>query len=86
MDTGTGYRMIVNHRDFPTGTTPEQIAAGVSAVTVTLTSDGGRALPQWHRGPEPRPEDWAIVERWTADGQVFDGWISAVTRQLIQIG
>ncbi len=39
-----------------------------------------------HTGPEPRPEGWVIVEHWTADGQVFHGWIDSVSRRLLQVG
>lgn len=84
VESGAGP-LILNQRSFPAGTDVAAIIDG-SAVpeSVTLTSDGrGAVTTVWHRGPEA---EWVFVERWTAAGRAFHGWVDSVSRRLLQSG
>lgn len=51
---------------------------------VFLTSDGRGYVEAWHQGPEA---DGAVfVERWTAAGRAFHGWVDPVSRRIVQAG
>lgn len=71
-----GLRLVVNHRS--------DIGTDGQAAEVVLTGDGRRYDRQgWHEGPEA---EWVRVERWTAEGRVFHGWIDSESRRLLQAG
>lgn len=60
------------------------IAGDGTAASAVLTADGrGYDTSGWHDGPEA---DSVYVERWTAEGRAFHGWIDSATRQLVQAG
>lgn len=83
VDTGAGMELTVNHLSWPVGTELADIEAGAPAAEVTLTADGRRYEAGWHSGPEA---EWIYVERWTAAGREFHGWIDSVSRRLLQAG
>jgi hypothetical protein len=55
--------------------------------TVTLTEDGRSYRPGWHDPAEHGPEgEWIAVERWSARGREFHGFIDSRSRRLLQAG
>lgn len=80
-----GGSLVVCHRSFPADAPLKSVLDGTAtAESVTLTSDGRQALTsEWHEGAE---YEWVFVERWTAAGRVFHGWVDSATRKLLQTG
>ena len=84
IDTGENIPMTVTHRTWAPGTALADIEAGAAASEAVLTSDGRHYSPLgWHEGPEA---EWVYVERWTADGRTFHGWVDSASRRLVQAG
>jgi hypothetical protein len=85
VDTGAAGVLTVASRSFGTEASIESVLDGTAvAESVTLTSDGRGALTTaWHEGAE---NAWVFVERWTAAGRVFHGFVDSVTRKLLQAG
>lgn len=92
--TGEGIPLVVNYRQNVVGltTVPDAARYGGTRITnpgvaeaVTLTQDGrGYNRDGWHQGDDG--EDAVYVERWTASGREFHGWIDSRSRKLVQAG
>lgn len=80
-----GMTLRVNALSWAIGTDVEAVIAGtVAPESATLTADGRHYNSEgWHTGPE---SEWVRVERYTADGRVFHGWVDSVSRKLLQAG
>jgi hypothetical protein len=85
VNTGEGIALTVNRRSWSPGADEAAIVAGtLPAESVVLTADGRRYDDRgWHEGPEA---EWIYVERWTAAGREFHGWIDSVSRRILQAG
>ncbi len=86
IDTGSCGVLVVNQITYPRATPIEKVLDhSARAESVTLTSDG-RSYYQggWHEGETYG--DSVYVERWTAEGRVFHGFVDSVTRKLVQAG
>lgn len=85
IDTGACGVLVVNQITYPRDTPIAKVLAhSARAESVILTSDGrGVHRSGWHVGDE---SEWVYVERWTAEGRVFHGFIDSVTRKLVQVG
>ncbi len=68
--------------------TNEEFEAGATAVEVTATSDGGRYVADWHREELDGAfaDESVYVERYTAAGREFHGFIDKVSRKIVQAG
>ena len=76
LDTGDGIVLIVNHR--------HAVGDDGTPEFVTLTEDGRfYSEDGWHADPEDK---CVYVERWTAKGREFHGFIDSVSRKLVQAG
>ena len=54
---------------------------------VIVTTDGRPVLKQWHSGPEDADEGESVFfEEYTKAGRVCHGWVSVVSRKLVQVG
>jgi hypothetical protein len=83
-DTGAVGALTVNHRTWPVGTSWEAIEAGLPAAEATLTGDGRHYDRRGgHEGPVA---EWVYVERFSARGREFHGWIDSASRKLLQAG
>jgi hypothetical protein len=80
-----GMALKVVARSWPAGTDVDAVIANtIAAESASLSSDGRTWLSEWHTGAESA--DAAYVERWTADGRVFHGWVDAQSRKIVQAG
>ena len=71
-DADTDAHAVVNHTATPVG--------------VLMTSDGLYAQTHaWHEGPA-EDHEWVRVERYSARGMEFHGFVHAVSRRLLQTG
>lgn len=59
-------------------------AGSAEPVEAMLSQDGRHWLATWHEGPTA--DDAVYVERVTADGLDFHGWVDADSRRLVQVG
>lgn len=69
--------------------TLEELQAGATAVEVTATSDGrGYCAGQWHREDVDGAfsDETVYVERYSAAGREFHGFIDKVSRKIVQAG
>lgn len=83
-----GVKVTTVHAKFGKITDAEY-HAGATAVEVIATSDGGRyAEGQWHREEIDGAfaDESVYVERYTAAGREFHGFIDKVSRKLVQTG
>jgi hypothetical protein len=73
---------------------PVQTGAGIALYRVSAqsgpdmivaTSDGGLYRSEWHDFTQPMGQE-VYAERWTPEGRVFHGWISSVSRGILQTG
>ena len=84
VDTGAAGVLVAVQRSFGIVPVESVLDGTAAAVEVTLTSDGrGAVTNTWHEGAESA---WVFVERWTAAGRVFHGWVDSVSRRLLQAG
>lgn len=60
------------------------VLAGIAPlIEVRLSADGRHWASNWHSGPTA---DGVYVERWTAEGRVFHGYVDSVSRRIVQSG
>ena len=84
VDTPNG-RMVVVGTSYPVGTDTDAVLAGTATPdSVMLSSDGRHWVAEWHAGPESA--DAAYVERYSARGREFHGFVDAVSRRIVQTG
>jgi hypothetical protein len=85
--TGFGGELTVNLVHFVEGTTTDEVLERrATAEYAVLTQDGRQAITnEWHDGAATSDE-WVYVERWSADGRVFHGYVDPTSRKLLQTG
>lgn len=79
-----GLKMKTVHVSFGVVPTESVLDGSATAVEVTATSDGRMAnTREWHDGDSA---DSVYVERYSALGREFHGWIDSTSRKLVQVG
>jgi hypothetical protein len=88
VETGSGVPLIVNRLSY--GVVPvESVLDGTAKpIAATLTSDGRSYFPAWHDDSVDGPcsDESVYVERWTAAGRDFHGFIDKASRKIVQTG
>ena len=82
-----GMTLVVNGLGYGVGADVDAVLARTATpVEATLTADGRTAnTREWHDGPAADHE-WVRVERYSARGMEFHGFVHAVSRRLLQTG
>lgn len=84
-DTGAGIGVIACHTRYALDTPVESILDNTAIpAEAVFTQDGRDYIAEWHTGDESG--DTIYVERWTADGLAFHGFVDSRSRRIVQAG
>lgn len=76
--------LTVTGRSYGHADVADVIAGTAAPIEVRLSHDGRMWHSLWHNGPETG--EWVYVERWTAAGREFHGFVDSVSRRILQSG
>lgn len=88
VDTGSGVPLIVNRLSYGHADVEDVLSGSATPIEATLTSDGRSYFGGWHDADIDGPfsDGGVYVERWSAAGRDFHGWIDPTSRKLVQTG
>lgn len=83
-----GIRVVTQHVSFGKVATEDVLSGKATAIEVTATSDGRGYIAAWHNEATDGPfsDESVYVERYSARGREFHGFIDSVSRKIVQTG
>lgn len=79
-----GIAVTTNRASFGVVELDSVLDGSATAVEVVATQDGRGYIAEWHQG-EPSGET-VYVEKYSARGLEFHGWVDADSRRIVQAG